>query len=176
MSHPVTVAIALGSNVGDRRAHLEFAVARLRAVISGLRVSQFLETAPVDVGPQPAFLNAAAVGTACGTPRRLLDALLAIERGRGRERPFPGAARTLDLDLILFGDAMVSEPGLEVPHPRFRERRFVLEPLAEIAPRLVDPVTGLTVLELLRRCPAPSGAAPQSGTAIENAPGGDTKP
>lgn len=159
MSFPVTVAIALGSNVGDRRAHLEFAVARLRAIISGLRVSQFVETAPVDVGPQPAFLNGAAVGTACGTPRQLLDVLLAIERGRGRERPFPGAARTLDLDLILFGDAIVDEPGLQVPHPRFRERRFVLEPLAEIAPGFIDPVTGLAVPELLRRCPAPSRSA-----------------
>ena len=68
---------------------------------------------------------------------------------RGRERPFPGAARTLDLDLVLFGDRVVDEPGLQVPHPRFRERRFVLEPLAEIAPELVDPVTGKTVEELL---------------------------
>ena len=175
MSAPASVAIALGSNVGDRRAHLEFAVARLRTLISGLRVSRLIETAPVGVGPQPAFLNGAAVGTTCGTPRQLLDALLGIERSRGRHRPFPGAARTLDLDLILFGDAMVSEPGLEVPHPRFRERRFVLEPLAEIAPGMADPVTGLTVLELLRRCPAPSSAAPQGGTATENAPGSDTK-
>ena len=116
---------------------------------------RFIETAPVGVGPQPPFLNGAAVGTARGTPRRLLDALLAIERDRGRERPFPGAARTLDLDLILFGDAIVNEPELHVPHPRFRERRFVLEPLAEIAPGMVDPVTGRTILELLQRCPAP---------------------
>ena len=74
---------------------------------------------------------------------------MAIEAERGRERPFPGAARTLDLDLILFGDQIIDEPGLIVPHPRFRERRFVLEPLAEIAPEMVDPVTGQTVEELL---------------------------
>jgi 2-amino-4-hydroxy-6-hydroxymethyldihydropteridine diphosphokinase len=102
-------------------------------------------------GPQPVFLNAAAVGTCTTAARALLDALLTIEQERGRERPFPGAARTLDLDLILFGNARIDEPGLVVPHPRFRERRFVLRPLAEIAPDLVDPVTGKTMVELLHR-------------------------
>ena len=86
----------------------------------------------------------------------MLDALLEIERARGRERPFRGAPRTLDLDLLLFGDAIVEEPGLIVPHPRLRERRFVLEPLVEIAADLRDPVTGLTAGELLGRLtPAP---------------------
>ncbi len=123
-----------------------------RELLADLRVSPFIDTEPVGVGPQPAFLNGAAVGLcAHGSPRDLLDALLAIEQDRGRERPHPGAPRTLDLDLILFGDLILSEPGLRVPHPRFRERRFVLEPLAAIAPDLVDPVTGLTVGELLAR-------------------------
>lgn len=83
--------------------------------------------------------------------RALLESLLGIERAFGRERPFHGAPRTLDLDLILLGDEIVHEPGLEVPHPRFRERFFVLGPLAGIAPDLVDPVSGLRVWELLRK-------------------------
>ena len=81
--------------------------------------------------------------------RQLLELLLAIERERDRERPFPRAPRTLDLDLVLFGDEVISEPDLSVPHPRFRDRLFVLEPLAEVAPDLRDPVTGKTVGELL---------------------------
>jgi 2-amino-4-hydroxy-6-hydroxymethyldihydropteridine diphosphokinase len=148
----ITVAIALGSNLGDRRAHLDFAASRLESVLTQLRVSRYHETDPVGVpDEQPAFLNAAAVGETAITARELLDALLTIERERGRERPFPGAARTLDLDLVLFGDLVSSDPTLTVPHPRFRERRFVLEPLADVAPDLVDPVTGLTVAELLAR-------------------------
>jgi 2-amino-4-hydroxy-6-hydroxymethyldihydropteridine diphosphokinase len=149
---PTTVAIALGSNLGDRDAHLRFAVSRLSALVSGLRVSRWYETDPVGVGPQPRFLNGAAVGDTIRSPRELLDELLAIERARGREHPFPGAARPLDLDLVLFGDVTLNEPGLELPHPRFRDRRFVLEPLAEIAPDLRDPVTGRTVGELWRGC------------------------
>jgi 2-amino-4-hydroxy-6-hydroxymethyldihydropteridine diphosphokinase len=108
----------------------------------------------VGVGPQPRYLNAAVVGDTARTPRDLLGDLLAIERERGRARPFPAAPRTLDLDLILFADLVVAEPDLIVPHPRFRERRFVLEPLAEVAPDLVDPVTGATVRELLERLDA----------------------
>jgi 2-amino-4-hydroxy-6-hydroxymethyldihydropteridine diphosphokinase len=78
----------------------------------------------------------------------LLDRLLAIEAERGRERPHPGAARTLDLDLILYGDELIEEPGVQVPHPRFREREFVLRPLREIAPDWVDPLSGKTIAEL----------------------------
>ncbi len=144
------VAIALGSNLGDRPAHLEFAVARLRALMSAVSVSSFHDTTPVGVfEPQPDYLNAAVVGMCDLPPRVLLDRLLAIEHDRGRERPHAGASRTLDLDLVLYGDLVLDEPGLVVPHPRFRERRFVLAPLAEIAPDLTDPVTGKTVGELL---------------------------
>ena len=148
----VIAAVALGSNLGDRRAHLDFAVARLATLLGNLKTSRYYDTVPVGVsGPQPLFLNAAAVGETTLAARVLLDELLAIEHERGRERPRPNAARTLDLDLILFGDAVIEERGLEVPHPRFRERRFVLEPLSEIAPALRDPVTGQSVLELLKK-------------------------
>ena len=150
MGNLVIAAVALGSNLGDRRAHLDYAVSRLRSTLVNLRVSGYDETEPVDVaGVQPLFLNAAAVGSAGLPAGDLLRALLSIEAERGRERPHPGAARTLDLDLVLFGNLVLNEPGLVVPHPRFRERRFVLGPLAEIAPDLVDPVTGSTVRELL---------------------------
>jgi 2-amino-4-hydroxy-6-hydroxymethyldihydropteridine diphosphokinase len=148
---PARVAIALGSNLGDREAHLHDAVDALSALLTSIRVSSFHDTAPVGVDPQPRFLNAAVAGLTTLDPRSLLDALLSIEARHGRTRPKPGAPRTLDLDLILAGELIVSEPGLHVPHPRFRERRFVLAPLAEIAPELRDPVTGATVGELLER-------------------------
>ena len=144
------VAVALGSNCGDRRAHLDYAVSTLRTLLTNLTVSRYYETIPVGVaGPQALFLNAAAIGDTKMSARALLDALLAIEHERGRERPYANAPRTLDLDVILFGDAIVEEPGLQVPHPRFRERRFVLQPLAEVAPDLRDPVSGKTIAELL---------------------------
>jgi len=145
------VAIALGSNLGDREDYLRSALDALTPSLDRLRISTFHDTAPVGVGPQPTFLNAAAVGETSLSARALLETLLAVERDLGRERPFPGAPRTLDLDLILYGDSIIDEaPSLIVPHPRFRERRFVLEPLAEIAPDWRDPVTGKTVEELLR--------------------------
>jgi 2-amino-4-hydroxy-6-hydroxymethyldihydropteridine diphosphokinase len=147
-----TVAIALGANLGNRRAALDFAVERLSGMVSNLVVSDFIETEPEGEGlhDQPLYLNAVAVGETSLTPRELLDGILAIEQGYGRERPFPNAPRTLDLDLIHFGDVHEQSIGLHVPHPRFRERFFVLGPLAEIAPDLIDPVSGLKVWELLR--------------------------
>ena len=145
------VAVALGSNLGDRAAHLDLAAARLARVLSSITTSSWRETEPVGVGPQPLFLNGAAIGQTELSPRALLDGMLAIEREGGRARPFTGAPRTLDLDLVLFGDQTLNEPGLTVPHPRFRERRFVLEPLADIAPAMIDPVTGLTIAQLLAR-------------------------
>jgi 2-amino-4-hydroxy-6-hydroxymethyldihydropteridine diphosphokinase len=152
--HLIPVAIALGSNLGDREARLREALALLGSSIWELQSSTFYDTAPVGVGAQPVFLNAAAVGLTTLTARELLSTLLALERQLGRERPYPGAPRTIDLDLILYGDAVIDEPGLLVPHPRFRERRFVLEPLAEVAADWVDPVTGLTVRALLTRASA----------------------
>jgi len=160
------VAIALGSNVGDRRAHLDYAVAALRALLTNPTVSRYYDTVPVGVsGPQAMYLNAAIVGETALPPRALLDALLAIEQQQGRERPYINAPRTLDLDLILAGNAVVDEPGLTLPHPRFRERRFVLEPLAAVAPDLRDPVSGKTVGELLAAAAAHSAAAGGPGAA-----------
>ena len=151
MSEPVVAAVALGSNLGDRNAHLDHALSRLGDILDDLRVSRFYDTVPVGApGPQPLFLNAAAVGLTTMAAREVLGTLLAIEQERGRERAYQNAPRSLDLDLILFGDAVIDEPGLILPHPRFRERRFVLEPLAEIAPDLRDPVTGQTVASLFR--------------------------
>ena len=144
-------AIALGSNLGDRDAVLAGAAAALRGILTNLTLSSAHETAYVGPGAaQPAYRNAAAVGETALDARALLEALLEIERRFGRERPYPDAPRTLDLDLILYGMEIIDEPGLVVPHPRFRRRRFVLEPLAEIAADWIDPVTGRTVEELLR--------------------------
>jgi 2-amino-4-hydroxy-6-hydroxymethyldihydropteridine diphosphokinase len=147
-----SVAIALGSNLGDRRAALSFAAERLASLLDNAVLSDIIETDPVGEGleDQPLYLNAVVVGDTSLDARALMDALLQIERDYGRTRPFAGAPRTLDLDLILLGDSLVSEPGLEVPHPRFRERFFVLGPLTEIAPEMRDPLTGLKVWELLR--------------------------
>ena len=153
----VPIAVALGSNLGDREQHLIDAARRLARVVSGLRLSTFIDTAPVGVGEQPQFLNAAAVGETGLSARALLQTMLEIERHGGRERPFPGAPRSVDLDLILYGGLVIDEPGLVVPHPRFRERQFVLAPLAELAAEWKDPVTRLTVGELLQRVQA-SGA------------------
>ncbi|HUE89030.1 MAG TPA: 2-amino-4-hydroxy-6-hydroxymethyldihydropteridine diphosphokinase [Vicinamibacterales bacterium] len=144
-----SAAIALGSNLGDRASHLASAVQHLHSVLTGLRVSSWHETAPVGVPLQPDFLNGAVVGETTLGPRALLERLLAIEQAHGRERPHEGAPRTLDVDLILYGGEVIDEPGLRVPHPRFRERRFVLEPLSEIASGWIDPVTGRSVGELL---------------------------
>ena len=152
MNKPYLAAIALGSNLGDRAAHLDFALDRLAPILSHLRASSRYETAPVDVvGEQSTFLNMAVVGETTLAPLELFAELQAIEGDRGRTRPYPNAPRTLDLDLVLYGELIVDLATLVVPHPRFRARRFVLEPLAEIAPAMRDPVTGLTVGELLAR-------------------------
>ena len=146
----IRVAIALGSNVGDRHATLTSAIDALRPWVRNLRASSFYNTPYVGADVQPPVLNGAAVGITSVSARALLERLLAIEHDFGRTRPYDGAPRTLDLDLILYSDAVIDEPGLVVPHPRFRERRFVLEPLAEIAADWVDPVTRRSIADLFR--------------------------
>jgi 2-amino-4-hydroxy-6-hydroxymethyldihydropteridine diphosphokinase len=148
-----SIVVAFGSNLGDRRGQILTAAARVAELLSNFRLSTLIETAPVGPGldHDPLYLNAVGVGESPLPAHTLLQALQAIEANAGRTRPYANAPRTLDLDLILVGEETVKEEGLAVPHPRFRDRRFVLEPLADIAPDLRDPVTGLTVRELLRR-------------------------
>src|SRR4051812_10422133 len=140
--------IGLGSNLGDRKATLEAAIALLRESpgITVRAVSSFQETEPAG-GPagQRAFLNAAASLDTTLDPASLLRRLREIEERLGRVRTVRWGERTLDLDLLLFGDSIIDPPGLTVPHPRMAVRRFVLAPLAEVAPEAVDPLTRLTV-------------------------------
>jgi 2-amino-4-hydroxy-6-hydroxymethyldihydropteridine diphosphokinase len=147
------VVVGFGSNLGDRRAQILAAAARVAELLSHFRLSTIIETAPLGAGTEhdPLYLNAVGVGESDLPARELLEALQGIEAHAGRTRPYENAPRTLDLDLILVGDEIVDEKGLAVPHPRFRDRRFVLEPLAEVASDLRDPITGLTARELVQR-------------------------
>ncbi len=148
----VPVAIALGSNLGDRDALLDTAEERLAVLLSGAVASGRYETTPVGGPPDaPLYLNEVVVGSTTLGPRVLLQTLMALEQDAGRERSSRDAPRTLDLDIILYGDFVIDEPDLVVPHPRFRDRAFVLDPLSEIAGDWVDPVSGLTMTELRRR-------------------------
>jgi 2-amino-4-hydroxy-6-hydroxymethyldihydropteridine diphosphokinase len=144
--------IGLGSNLGDREANLKGAIATLGQTpgLSLRSVSSFHETEPVG-GPagQGMFLNAAAALETTLDPFALHNILQEIESRFGRVRTVHWGERTLDLDLLLFGDQIINTPELSVPHPRFRTRRFVLEPLAEVAPTAVDPVTMRTIDEIL---------------------------
>jgi 2-amino-4-hydroxy-6-hydroxymethyldihydropteridine diphosphokinase len=137
--------VGLGANLGDREATIGAAVAALPGVVA---VSRLRETEPVGVVGQPPFLNGAVLLETDLPPRELLGRLLAIERELGRERRERWGPRTIDLDLLLYGDVVVDEPGLTVPHPRLHERRFALEPLAELDPALEVPGRG-GVRELL---------------------------
>ncbi len=143
------VVVALGSNQGDRQTHLEYAISALETHLTDMRVSPLIDTVAEEVGQQPDFLNGVAVGLADLSPEKVMNILLEIERERGRIRPYAGAPRTLDLDLILVGSCVCDNDSVQLPHPRFRQRRFVLEPLVAIAPTLVDPITGSTMAELL---------------------------
>lgn len=146
-----TAYLSLGANLGDREASLGTALVRIGMTCGDLvRTSSIYETEPRDVPDQPSFLN---VVTECRTelfPLQLLQRLQKIEMEMGRRRLMAKGPRSIDIDIVLYGDVVMRTAELEIPHPRFRERRFVLEPLHEIAPRLRDPVTKKTVAELLR--------------------------
>ena len=150
-------AIALGSNLesrfGDREANLREAVRRIETLGEVRAVSSFFDTEPVGYLEQPRFLNAALLLETETEPRALMRELLGVERAMGRERvgAIAKGPRVIDLDLLLYGDWVLWSDELILPHPRMEERRFVLEPLAEIAPEWVHPVLGVTVRELLAR-------------------------
>lgn len=143
------IYLSLGSNLGERERLLERALERLAAEgLRLLRVSSVWETEPVGRRSQPWFLNLVVEAETELFPRLLLARLQRIERELGRRRPAPGAPRPIDIDLLLYGEAVVRTPELELPHPRLGERRFVLEPLAELAPELRHPVSRRTVREM----------------------------
>ena len=150
---PETAYLSLGSNLGNRAAHLRAAVEELQAVGRLRAVSAFYETQPVDVPDQPWFLNCVAAIETEKSPRQLLELALHIEAGMGRLRMSAKGPRTIDIDIVLFGDRVIDEPGLKIPHPALAQRRFVLAPLVEIAPETSHPVTGLSAREMLATLP-----------------------
>jgi len=142
--------LALGSNIGDRLANIADARARLAASeIKILRESSIYETAPREILDQPYFLNQVIEVETDAMPRALLSKLKKIERAMGRKKIVAKGPRVIDLDIVLFGNFVVAVEGLEIPHPRMSERRFVLEPLAELAPDLRHPITKKTIREHL---------------------------
>jgi 2-amino-4-hydroxy-6-hydroxymethyldihydropteridine diphosphokinase len=152
-----TVYLSLGSNLGDRENNLRTAIAALpEARVRMKRVSPFYETEPVDLRDQPWFLNCAVQATTQVRPLDLLHALREIESQMGSKKLVPKGPRLIDLDILLYGDKTINTPELQVPHPRMLLRKFVLAPLAEIAPNLKHPSWKGTVADLLAKTPDPS--------------------
>jgi 2-amino-4-hydroxy-6-hydroxymethyldihydropteridine diphosphokinase len=142
--------------LGDRDANLRSAIARLGELGKVNKVSLFYETEPVDLTEQPWFLNCAVELETQRTPDELLQGMLAIEQSMGRERIHPKGPRLIDLDILLFDDVIMKSPGLTIPHPAMHERRFVLEPLLEIAPEANHPLLKKSIRELLELLPSNS--------------------
>lgn len=146
----ITVYLSLGSNLGDREAHIRTALEQL----GPRRVSPLYETEPADYLDQPHFLNLVAELETALMPRQLLGHVQLIEREMGRRKGIPKGPRIIDIDVLLYGALVIRTPRLQVPHPRLHERRFVLAPLADLAPDLRHPVTQLTVREMLAGLPS----------------------
>ena len=162
-----TVYLSLGSNMGDRAENIALAIAALRQ--RGVRVTQessLYETEPLEIREQPWFLNCAIAVETELSPERLMKVLLEIEREMGRERILPKGPRLIDIDILLYGSDIVREPGVEIPHPRMAERKFVLVPLAEIAGEVNHPVAMMTIAEMLE--------ATADRSAVRKWPGGNT--
>jgi len=153
-----TVYLSLGSNLGDRATNLSTAIDRLRELGQVVAVSSFYETEPMELADQPWFLNCAVALKTELMPKQFLSRILSIERDMGRRRIRPKGPRSIDIDILLFGNSVIHTPQLEVPHSAMHQRRFVLEPLAEIAPDVRHPVLKRTVRDLREGWPRSSGA------------------
>ncbi len=166
-----TVCVALGANIGEPAVQIEAAFSALQALPDTrlLRRSSLYRSAPVGYADQPDFINAVAVIETALDPHALLAALLDIERAQGRVREFPNAPRTLDLDIVLYGDRVLQEPGLTIPHARMLERAFVMLPLAEVAPEARVPGHGLA-RDLAGKVDAASVAQLQRISADDGSP------
>jgi 2-amino-4-hydroxy-6-hydroxymethyldihydropteridine diphosphokinase len=151
---PQLAYLSLGSNVGDRVAHLRDAIARLESIGRVVSVSSFYATEPVEVTDQPWFLNGAVGLETALTAEQLMARLLQIEQEMGRRRIQKKGPRTIDIDILLFDDLILDSPDVTIPHPAMQKRRFVLEPLAEIAAEARHPGVKKTIRELLEELPA----------------------
>jgi len=145
--------LSLGSNLGNREQNLKEAVRRASTLGRVVAVSSFYETEPVEVTDQPWFLNCVLALETTAEPAQLMRELLRIEHEMGRQRVLKKGPRSIDIDILLFGDDVVNTPELTIPHPEMARRRFVLEPLAEIAPELLHPISQKTVVQLLAELP-----------------------